>query len=106
MNESKKIELASLLLSEDKELRNLAVNYIKSIYKGTFAVECLVDFDKYNHYKVCSIVVSSDSDVAIPNLLSWISTKPEFFTIQSILDLINLITENNENKKDCNLKKL
>ena len=95
MNESKKNELASLLLSKDKELRNLAVSYIKSIYKGTFAVECLVDFDKYNHYKVCSIVVSSDSDVAIPNLLSWISTKPEFFTIQSILDLINLIIENN-----------
>ena len=100
MNESKKNELASLLLSEDKELRNLAANYIKSIYKGTFAVECLVDFDKYHHYKVCSIVVSSDSDVAIPNLLSWISTKPEFFTIQSILDLINLIIENNEIKKE------
>ena len=100
MNESKKIELAALLLSEDKELRNLAASYIKSIYKGTFAVECLVDFDKYHHYKVCSIVVSSDSDVAIPNLLSWISTKPEFFTIQSILDLINLITENNEIKNE------
>ena len=100
MNESKKNELATLLLSEDKELRNLAVSYIKSIYKGTFAVECLVDFDKYNHYKVCSIVVSSDSDVAIPNLLSWISTKPEFFTIQSILDLINLIIENNDIKKE------
>ena len=100
MNESKKNELATLLLSEDKELRNLAASYIKSIYKGTFAVECLVDFDKYNHYKVCSIVVSSDSDVAIPNLLSWISTKPEFFTIQSILDLINLIIENNEIKKE------
>ena len=100
MNELKKNELASLLLSEDKELRNLAVSYIKSIYKGTFAVECLVDFDKYHHYKVCSIVVSSDSDVAIPNLLSWISAKPEFFTIQSILDLINLITENNEIKNE------
>ena len=98
MNESKKNELAALLLSEDKELRNLAANYIKSIYKGTFAVECLVDFDKYHHYKVCSIVISSDSDVAIPNLLSWISTKPEFFSIQSILDLINLIIDNNENK--------
>ena len=100
MNESKKNELASLLLSEDKELRNLAVSYIKSIYKGTFAVECLVDFDKYHHYKVCSIIVSSDSDVAVPNLLSWISTKPEFFTIQSILDLINLIIENNDIKKE------
>ena len=100
MNESKKNELASLLLSEDKELRNLAVSYIKSIYKGTFAVEYLVDFNKYHHYKVCSIVVSSDSDVSIPNLLSWINTKPEFFTIQSILDLINLIIENNDIKKE------
>ena len=100
MNESEKIELASLLLSEDKELRNLAVSYIKSIYKGTFAVECLVNFDKCHHYKVYSIVVSSDSDVSIPNLLSWINTKPEFFTTQAILDLINLIIENNEIKNE------
>ena len=62
MNELEKIKLAALLLSEDKELRNLAANYIKSIYKGTFAVECLVNFDKCHHYKVYSIVVSSDSE--------------------------------------------
>ena len=40
MNELEKNELASLLLSEDKEIRILAVNYLKSICKETFTVRC------------------------------------------------------------------
>lgn len=97
MNESKKNELASLLLSEDKELRILAINYLTSINKSTFTVYCFWDFDKNNSYKVYSIV-SSNSAFTIFDLLSWISEQPEFFTTQAVLDLINLIIENNEIK--------
>ena len=100
MDEAKKIELASLLLSEDKELRNLAINYLKSICKETFTVRCFWDFDKNNSYKIYSIVSTSNSSFDILTLLSWISEQPEFFTTQAVLDLINLIIENNEIKKE------
>ena len=100
MNELEKIELASLLLSEDKEIRNLAINYLKSIYKETFTVRCFWDFDKNNSYKIYSIVSYSNSSFDILTLLSWIGEQPEFFTIQAVLDLINLIIENNEIKKE------
>ena len=100
MNESKKSKLASLLLSKDKEIRNLAINYLKSIYKEDFTVRCFWDFDKNNSYKIYSIVSYSNSSFDILTLLSWISEQPEFFTIQAVLDLINLIIENNEIKKE------
>ena len=100
MNELEKNELASLLLSEDKEVRNLAINYLKSIYKETFTVRCFWDFDKNNSYKIYSIVSYSNSSFDILTLLSWISEQPEFFTTQAVLDLINLIIENNEIKKE------
>ena len=99
MDEAKKIELASLLLSEDKEIRILAINYLTSINKSTFTVYCFWDFDKNNSYKVYSIV-SSNSAFTIFDLLSWISEQPEFFTTQAVLDLINLIIENNEIKNE------
>lgn len=98
MSELEKIELASLLLSKDKEIRNLSINYLKSICKGTFTVRCFWDFDKNNSYKIYSIVSYSNSSFDILTLLSWISEQPEFFTTQAVLDLINLIIENNENK--------
>lgn len=100
MEESKKNELASLLLSEDKELRSLGINYLKSIYKETFTVHCFWDFDKNNSYKIYSIVSTSNSSFDILTLLSWISEHPEFLTTQAILDLINLIIENNEIKNE------
>ena len=100
MDEAKKNELASLLLSNDKEIRNLAINYIRSIYKEDFTVRCFWDFDKNNSYKIYSIVFYSNSSFDILTLLSWISEQPEFFTIQAVLDLINLIIENNEIKNE------
>lgn len=100
MKEIEKIELASLLLSDDKEIRNLAINYIRSIYKETFTVRCFWDFDKNNSYKIYSIVSYSNSSFDILTLLSWISEQPEFFTTQAVLDLINLIIENNEIKNE------
>lgn len=100
MSELEKNELASLLLSEDKEIRNLAINYLKSIYKETFTVRCFWDFDKNNSYKIYSIVSYSNSSFDILTLLSWISEQPEFFTTQAVLDLINLIIENNEIKNE------
>lgn len=100
MSELEKIELAALLLSEDKEIRNLAINYIRSIYKETFTVRCFWDFDKNNFYKIYSIVSYSNSSFDILTLLSWISEQPEFFTTQAVLDLINLIIENNEIKNE------
>lgn len=98
MDEAKKNELASLLLSKDKEIRNLAINYLKSICKETFTIRCFWDFDKNNSYKIYSIVSTFNSSFDILTLLSWISEQPEFFTIQAVLDLINLIIENNEIK--------
>lgn len=100
MDEAKKNELASLLLSNDKEIRNLAINYLTSINKGTFTVYCFWDFDKNNSYKVYSIVSYSNSAFTIYDLLAWISEQPEFFTTQAVLDLINLIIENNEIKNE------
>ena len=100
MNDLEKIELASLLLSKDKELRNLAINYLKSIYKEAFTVRCFWDFDKNNSYKIYSIISYSNSSFDILTLLSWISEHPEFFTTQAVLDLINLIIDNNENKNE------
>ena len=100
MKELKKNELASLLLSEDNELRNLAINYLKSICKETFTVRCLWNFDKNNSYKIYSIVSTSNSSFDILTLLAWISEQPEFFTTQAVLDLINLIIENNEIKNE------
>lgn len=100
MSELEKIELAALLLSEDKEIRNLAINYIRSIYKETFTVRCFLDFDKNNSYKIYSIVSYSNSSFDILTLLSWISKQPEFFTTQAVLALINLIIENNEIKNE------
>ena len=100
MSELEKNELASLLLSKDKEIRNLAINYIRSIYKEAFTVRCFWDFDKNNSYKIYSIVSYSTYSFTILTLLSWISEQPEFFTTQAVLDLINLIIENNEIKKE------
>ena len=100
MSELEKIELVSLLLSKDKEIRNLAINYIRSIYKETFTVRCFWDFDKNNSYKIYSIISYSNSSFDILTLLSWISEQPEFFTIQAVLDLINLIIDNNEIKNE------
>lgn len=100
MNEAKKNELASLLLSKDKEIRILAINYLTSINKSTFTVYCFWDFDKNNSYKIYSIVSTSNSSFDILTLLSWISEQPEFFTAQAVLDLINLIIENNEIKNE------
>ena len=100
MSELEKIELVSLLLSEDKEIRILAVNYLTSINKGTFTVYCFWDFDKNNSYKIYSIVSYSNSSFDILTLLSWIREQPEFFTTQAVLDLINLIIENNEIKNE------
>lgn len=100
MSELEKNELASLLLSEDKEIRDLAINYIRSIYKENFTVRCFWDFDKNNSYKIYSIVSYSNSSFDILTLLSWISEQLEFFTTQAVLDLINLIIENNEIKNE------
>ena len=103
MNESKKNELASLLLSEDKELRNLAASYIKSICKKNCAVRCSWDFDTDDRYKILSIIASPNSPHSsdnIFNLLITIYKCPKHFSIQAILDLINLIIDNNENKKE------
>ena len=100
MNELEKNELAALLLSKDKEIRILAINYLTSINKGTFTVYCFWDFDKNNSYKIYSIVSYSNSTFTIFDLLSWIIEQLEFFTIQAILDLINLIIENNEIKNE------
>ena len=100
MSELEKTELVSLLLSEDKEIRNLAVNYLISINKDTFTVYCFWNFDKNNSYKIYSIVSYSNSTFTIYDLLSWIIEQPEFFTTQAVLDLINLIIENNEIKNE------
>ena len=100
MNELEKIKLVSLLLSEDKELRSLVINYLKSICKETFTIRCFWNFGKNNSYKIYSIVSTSNSSFDILTLLSWISEQPEFFTTQAILDLINLIIENNEIKNE------
>ena len=100
MSELEKTELVSLLLSEDKEIRILAINYLTSINKGTFTVYCFWDFDKNNSYKIYSIVSYSNSSFDILTLLSWIREHPEFFTAQAVLDLINLIIENNEIKNE------
>ena len=103
MNESKKIDLASLLLSEDKEIRILAINYIKSICKKNCAVCVLWDFDTDDRYKMLSIIASPNFSYSSDNifdLLITIYAHPEYFSIQAILDLINLIIENNEIKKE------
>ena len=100
MNKSKKIELASLLLSDDKEIRILAINYIKSKYKNNFALRCSWDFDINDSYKVVSIGAVCESYENVLTLLFWIKENPEDFTTQAILDLINLIIENNEIKKE------
>ena len=100
MSELEKIELASLLLSEDKEIRNLAVNYIKFKYKNNFALRCSWDFDINDSYKVVSIVAVCESYKNVLTLLFWIKENPEDFTTQAVLDLINLIIENNEIKNE------
>ena len=103
MNESKKIELASLLLSEDKEIRILAINYIRSICKKNCAVRVLWDFDTDDRYKILSIIPSPNSPYSsdtIFSLLISIYNYPDPFSTQAILDLINLIIENNEIKKE------
>ena len=100
MNKSKKIELASLLLSEDKEIRILAINYIRSICKKNITVRCSWDFDIDGFYKIISIVNIHESYGNILTLLLSVREHPENFTIQAILDLINLIIENNEIKNE------
>ena len=103
MNESKKIELASLLLSEDKEIRILAINYIKSICKKNCAVRALWDFDADDRYKILSIIASPNSPHSSDNIFDLLITIykcPKHFSIQAILDLINLIIENNDIKKE------
>lgn len=103
MNKSKKIELTSLLLSEDKELRILAINYIRSICKKNCAVRVLWDFDTDDRYKMLSIITSPNSPYSsdtIFSLLVSIYKYPDSFSIQAILDLINLIIENNEIKNE------
>ena len=103
MKELKKIELASLLLSEDKEIRILAINYIKSICKKNWAVRVLWDFDTDNRYKILSIIPSPNSPYSsdtIFSLLISIYNYLEPFSVQAILDLINLIIENAEIKNE------
>ena len=103
MNESKKNELASLLLSEDKEIRILAINYIKSICKKNCAVRALWDFDTDDRYKILSIIASPNSPHSSDNIFDLLITIykcPKHFSIQAILDLINLIIENNDIKKE------
>ena len=70
MNELKKIELASLLLSEDKEIRILAINYIKSICKKNCTVRALWDFDTDDHYKMLSIIPSPNSPYSSDTIFS------------------------------------
>ena len=94
MNESKKIELASLLLSEDKEIRILAINYIKSICKKNCAVRALWDFDTDDRYKILSIIASPNSPYSSDNIFDLLITIykcPKHFSIQAILDLINYL---------------
>ena len=103
MKELKKIELASLLLSEDKEIRILAINYIKSICKNNCAVRALWDFDIDDCYKILSIIASPNSPHSSDNIFDLLITIykcPKHFSIQAILDLINLIIENNEIKNE------
>ena len=103
MNESKKIELASLLLSEDKEIRILAINYIKSICKKNCAIRVLWDFDTDDRYKMLSIIASPNSPYSSDTIFSLfisIYKYPDSFSTQAILDLINLIIENNEIKNE------
>ena len=102
MNESKKKELAALLLSEDKEIRILAINYIKFICKKNYAVRVLWDFDTDDRYKMLSIIASPNSPYSsdtIFSLLISIYKYPDSFSTQAILDLINIIIENSEIKK-------
>lgn len=101
MSELEKIELAALLLSDDKEIRNLAVNYIKYICKKNCTVRALWDFDTDDRYKMLSIIPSPNSPYSsdtIFSLLISIYKYPDSFSIQAVLDLINLIIENNEIK--------
>ena len=103
MNKSKKIELASLLLSEDKEIRILAINYIRSICKKNCAVRVLWHFETDDRYEVLSIITSPNSPYSsdtIFSLLISIYKYPDSFSIQAILDLINIIIENNEIKNE------
>lgn len=103
MNKSKKIELVSLLLSEDKELRILAINYLISINKKDFIARASWNFDTDNCYKMLSIVTSNFPSSYSYNILDFliqIRENPECFSTQAILDLINLIIENNEIKNE------
>ena len=103
MKELKKIELASLLLSEDKEIRILAINYIKFICKKNCAVRALWDFDTDDRDKMLSIIASPNSPYSSDTIFSLfisIYKCPKHFSIQAILDLINLIIENNDIKKE------
>ena len=101
MSELEKTKLVSLLLSEDKEIRILAINYLTSINKKDIIVRVLWDFDTNNRYKILSIVTSnsfSHFSVNILDTLIWLRTRPQSFSTQAILDLINIIIENNEIK--------
>ena len=103
MDEAKKNELASLLLSNDKEIRNLAINYIRSICKKNCAVRVLWDFDTDDRYKMLSSIPSPNSPYSadtIFSLLISIYKYPDSFSTQAVLDLINLIIENNEIKNE------
>ena len=97
MNTIEKNKLTSMFLSEDIEIRKVAMNYITSTFDTTFHVGYMGTVYFGRMLKITHVFPNSNQfkSTVIHNLLELCVNTPNMFREQAFLELLDLIFEYN-----------
>ena len=103
MKTIEKNKLISMFLSEDIEIRKVAMNYITSTFDTIFTVSYapIIYFGRIIQINHVCLKSNTYYSTTIHSLLNLFITTPNMFRKQAFLELLDLIFEYNErNRKD------
>ena len=97
MKTIEKNKLISMFLSEDIEIRKVAINYITSTFDTTFTVNYTPIIYFCRIIQIIHVCPKSNThhSTIIHSLLNLFITTPDMFRKQAVLELLDLIFEYN-----------
>ena len=101
MKTIEKNKLISMFLSEDIELRKVAMNYITSMFDTTFTVSYTSTIYFGRNIQITHVCPKSNTyySTTIHSLLNLFIKTPDMFRKQAVLELLDLIFEYNGRNK-------
>ena len=101
MKTIEKNKLISMFLSEDIELRKIAMNYITSTFDTTFTVSYTPTIYFGRNIQIIHVYSKSNTyySTTIHSLLNLFIKTPNMFRKQAVLELLDLIFEYNGKDK-------